>query len=77
MAPRPLLILKALAGVVCRSTSQQFSRTAGLWVAYLGILAALEEGSDADESDVVVPHDDVLSAFSWDLVRVLEDCSLD
>ena len=42
----------------------------------LGILAAFEEGSNADQANVVVPHDSIFLLFTRYLEGILKDCSL-
>ena len=42
----------------------------------LGVFQGFEEGRHANEPDVVVPYDYVLSILSRDLVRVLKHCQL-
>lgn len=47
-------------------------------MSYLVVLECLEEGSDTDKSDLVIPHDDVLTLLSiaWDNEGVLEHCEV-
>ena len=47
------------------------------WIAYLGVLERLEKGRDADEADLIVPHDDVLLFRIVGYAKcVLEDCNM-
>lgn len=42
-------------------------------VSNLGIFATLEERRDANQADVVIPHDDIFSILAWQSECVLED----
>lgn len=41
-------------------------------LAYLGVFTALEKGSNANETDIVVPHHGVLLLIVWNLEGVLK-----
>ena len=72
---RPGLDVSALAGVVCWVSVKE-STMLGVKRLHLRVLASLEEGSDADESDLVIPHDNMASTVwvTWNAEGVLEDC---
>lgn len=68
----PGFIFSILAGVVCEG--QVDAVPTGPCATHLGILAALEEGCHADETNVVVPHDGILSLVAREFENVLKDC---
>jgi hypothetical protein len=70
MSRRPGLRFKTLAGVVCKGSERHlhdYSPSTDL-----GILATLEERSDPDQADVVVPHHCILLVLTRKLEGILE-----
>ena len=62
-----------LAGVVWRPSAKGFEVISVVDM-YLGILAALEKWSDANESNIIIPHNSVILVISRNFEYVLEDC---
>lgn len=52
--------------------SAQITPLEQLLVTDLGVLATFEKGSDADQTDVVIPHHSVDTLVTWHLECVLE-----
>jgi hypothetical protein len=71
---RPGFTLSIFAGVVWRWISGV--RIYDLEMMHLCVIEAFEEWSNANESDVVIPHHGVFLVVSWDLENVLKDCHL-
>ena len=68
------MLFSALPGVVCAVIPLLREHPADLSTleAYLGVPTRLEEWGDADEADLIVPHDGVLTIV--DPKGVAEDC---
>ncbi len=69
----PGLLFSIFAGVVCivdfqPRHNQEFEGEGS----NLGVLAAFEEGRDAHETDVVVPHHSILAIIAWNFEGVLK-----
>ena len=68
---RPGFIFNILAGVVYNAISQ--TEKCRIGNSDLGVFATLKERSDANESNIVVPHHSVILVVSRDFEYVLKD----
>jgi hypothetical protein len=73
MSRRPGLRFKTLAGVVCKRSEPHLHNYSPS--TDLGVLAALEERSDPDQADVVVPHHRIFLVLTGKLEGILEHCN--
>ena len=73
MSRRPGLSPSIFPGVVC-SCQLPPGAPSGWNSTCLGILATLEEGSHANKTNVVIPHDCVASLLPWHPEFILKNC---
>jgi hypothetical protein len=66
------LLFSIFAGVVCPRRLSAKATTRAAERSHFGVLAALEERRDANETDVVIPHDGILALIARYLEGVLE-----
>jgi hypothetical protein len=71
---RPGFKLSIFAGVVCEMLIELLEGKRN-GITDLGVFAAFKKWRDANETDIVIPHHNVILVISRNFEGVLEDCN--